>query len=62
MKVKIKQYVGDIEDLSPDKVYDVISKFTSNLVVIQDDVGATLHIRLSSCAHLNGGTWEVVLC
>ena len=62
MQVKIKYCKGFIADLERDKVYDVISVVNPSLVVILDDVGAPLYIRLSSCAHLNGGTWEVVQC
>lgn len=61
MKVKIKTYNGSLADyLSLDKFYDVVYIWCEDLVSIINDDGEYSTIRLPDCAHLNGGSWEIV--
>ena len=61
MKVKIKEYFGEIPDyLTLGKEYDFDKWSEDNDGSIQDDIGLGLYIFLDCCDFLNGGSWEVV--
>ena len=61
MKVKIKTYNGSLADyLSLDKVYDVAIIYDDTLMTIVNDEGGCSTILIPECAHLNGGSWEIV--
>lgn len=63
MKVKIKHFNGKLPHyLTLNKVYKVTPSVVGfeDLYDLRDDVGDTLNIDLEDCAHLNGGSWEVV--
>lgn len=61
MKVKIKNYFGELNDLTVGKIYEVTHKFSDGDIGIKDDVGFLFITQLNEpCAFLNGGEWEVV--
>lgn len=60
MKVKIKSYNDElVEYLTEGKEYS-LSDFSGHGGVILDDIGYEIYILLEECAHLNGGSWEIV--
>lgn len=61
MKVKIKNYFGELNDLTAGNIYEVTHKFSDGDIGIKDDVGFLFITRPNEpCAFLNGGEWEVV--
>ena len=61
MKIRIKTYNGELPSyLTVGKVYDGAINYSSPYVLILDDYGDELDVRLDSSNHLNGGSWEVV--
>lgn len=62
MKVKIKEYFGELPDyLMLGKVYEVsLSEGFESLYDLEDDDGDTLNILLEGCSFLNEGSWEIV--
>ena len=61
MKVKIKNYFGELNDLTVGKIYEVTHKFSDGDIGIKDDEGFWFITRLNEpCPFLNGGEWEVV--
>ena len=61
MKVKIKTYNGELPSyLTLDKVYDVIHVIDDLYEIIEKDNDSEIVIRITCCAYLNGGSWEVV--
>ena len=59
MKVKIKTYSGELYYLTPEKEYDVI-RSSGDFFVIINDLGVNSLCTFEDCAHLNGGSWEIV--
>lgn len=62
MKVKIKECFGELREyLTLNKVYEIsLQRGFEDLYNLEDDHGDTLNIVIEDCAHLNGGSWEVV--
>ena len=61
MKIRIKTYNGELNDLTVGKNYEVTNDFGDGDLGITDDDGIWLITRLDEpCEFLNGGSWEVV--
>lgn len=58
MKVKVKSFNGELMDITVGKEYYFNGSGNSGIII--DDIGFKIFIRLSCCAHLNGGSWEIV--
>lgn len=60
MKVRIKSFNGELLDLTPNKEYVVENIIDNDLVLIVDDVGCEIAIRIPCSAFLQLGSWEIV--
>ena len=62
MKIKIKTVGGGKpRNLTRGKIYEAKSHpEIEGVYTILGDNGDNTYIRLSSCSHLNGGSWEVI--
>lgn len=60
MKIRIKTYNGELNDLTVGKNYEVTNDFGDGDLGITDDDGFWFITRLDEpCDFLNGGAWEV---
>ena len=61
MKIRIKDYFGDLVDLTLGKSYEVTHDFGDGDLAVEDDDGFWVITRAyEPCSFLNGGSWEVV--
>ena len=61
MKVKIKEYFGELPDyLTLGKLYKVEEVLDVHLFLVEDDNGDAMIVFTEDCGFLNGGSWEVV--
>lgn len=59
MKIKIKNFNGELSKLlTVDKVYET-SYRTDYTFWIKDDFGIRMPVQLNNCLRLNGGSWEI---
>ena len=61
MKIRIKTYNGELPSyLTVGKEYEAIDCFDDRMCTIQSDINSIIWANINCCAHLNGGSWEVV--
>jgi hypothetical protein len=61
MKVKIKEYFGELPDyLTLEKTYEVEEVLDVHLFLVGDDNGDAMIVFTEDCGFLNGGSWEIV--
>lgn len=63
VKIKIKSFNGELPSyLTENGVYRVLQECELSPQYIYDDtgLGTRVYFSMDNCAHLNGGSWEVV--
>ena len=61
MKIKIKNFNGELVDLTENKEYEVTHNFMDGDSGMNDDDGFWFITRIDEpCSFLNGGSWEII--